>query len=276
MLDPVTMWSVLTVAFVWMATASVQRDFSGPNCQVSSFDNGVFIAHEGNFLGGNASLSFLNKNNGTMANGVFTAVNTIPLGDVAQSMTIYGDKGYIVVNNSGKIEVVNLDDLSSAGTITGLSSPRYVSIVSSSKAYVSDLFSGAITIFDPQTLATSGTIAVSGQVDEMVITTSGVIAAGTGANQVYRINTSTNTIEDSVAVGIGPANLRVDANGKVWVLTNGGWGSEVPKLVRVNQLTCLLKPRLIFHRLTIILETSRLMVLELRFFMLMARFTKWT
>ena len=85
--------------------------FSGPNCEIGSFANGTFVLHEGNFQGGNASLSFLNNFTGIMSNGVFTAVNSIPLGDVGQSMTIWDDKGYIVVNNSGKIEVVDLIEL---------------------------------------------------------------------------------------------------------------------------------------------------------------------
>lgn len=207
---------------------------TGPNCEVGSFVNGVFVLHEGNFNGGNASISFLLKDESVIANGVFSTVNSTPLGDVGQSMTIIGDKGYIVVNNSGKIEVVNLADFSSAGTITGLSSPRYIVEISSSQAYISDLFSGSITVFDPQTLSNIWAIPVPGHVEEMVHTTSGVIAAGTGANKVYRINASTDQLSDSVAVGIGPSQLAVDANEKVWVLTNGGFGTEAPKLVRIN------------------------------------------
>ena len=208
--------------------------FSGPNCEISSFENGVFVLHEGNFNGGNATLSFYDKNTSMMSNGVFTAVNTIPLGDVAQSMEIRDGKGYIVVNNSGKVEVVNLSDLSSAGTITGFSSPRYITFISDSKAYVSDLFSGTVSSFNPQTLAVSGGVNISGQVEQMVYVGGNVIAAGSGANKVYKINPATDALSDSVDVGVGPSNLVVDANGKVWVLTNGGFGTEVPKLVRLN------------------------------------------
>ena len=208
--------------------------FSGPNCEISTFENGVFVLHEGNFNAGNATLSFYNKNTSMMSNGVFTAVNTIPLGDVAQSMEIRDGKGYIVVNNSGKVEVVNLSDLSSAGTITGLSSPRYISFVSDSKAYISDLFSGTVSSFNPQTLAVSGGVSISGQVEQMEYVGGNVIAAGSGANKVYKINPATDALSDSVDVGVGPSNLVVDANGKVWILTNGGFGTEVPKLVRIN------------------------------------------
>lgn len=208
--------------------------FSGPNCEISSFENGVFVLNEGNFNGGNASLSFYNKNTSLMSNGVFTSVNTIPLGDVAQSMEIRNGKGYIVVNNSGKIEVVNLADLSSAGTITGLSSPRYITFVSDTKAYVSDLFSGTVSSFNPQTLAVSGGVSITGQVEQMELVGGNVIAAGSGANMVYKIDPNTDALTDSVNVGVGPSNLSVDVNGKVWVLTNGGFGTEVPKLVRIN------------------------------------------
>jgi len=207
---------------------------TGPNCEIGSLTNGVLVVHEGGFEKGNASISFLLKDVSVAANGVFSTVNTVPLGDVAQSMTIIGNRGYIAVNNSAKVEVVNMDDFRSVGTITGLSSPRFIVRVSDEKAYVSDLFSGSITVFNPQTLNTTGAISVIGQVEEMVSTASGIIAAGSGANQVYRIDTSTNQLSDSVAVGIGPSQLAVDANGKVWVLTNGGWGAEAPKLVRIN------------------------------------------
>lgn len=217
-----------------LTLASCNTDDKDGDTNFDSFTNGVFVVHEGNFQGGNASLSFLNKYDDLMSNGVFTSVNSIPLGDVGQSMVTLGDVGYVVVNNSGKVEAVNLEDLTSKGTITGLSSPRYICVVSNSTAYVSDLFSGAITIFNPQTLATSGTIGVTGQVEEMVLTSSGVIAAGAGANQVYKINTLNNTLMDSVDVGIGPSNVVRDANGKVWILTNGGFGTEDAKLVCIN------------------------------------------
>ena len=210
--------------------------FSGPNCEISSFEerNGVFVLNEGNFNGGNASLSFYNKNSEMMSNGVFTSVNSIPLGDVAQSMEIRDGKGYIVVNNSGKVEVINLSDLTSVGTITGLPSPRYITFVTSTKAYVSDLFSGTISSFNPQTLAVSGGVSVSGQVEQMEYVGGNVIVAGSGANMVYKLNPATDALTDSVNAGVGPSNLAVDMNGKVWVLTNGGFGTEFPKLVRIN------------------------------------------
>ena len=208
--------------------------YSGPNCEISSFENGVFVVHEGGFQAGNASLSFYSKDTELMSNGVFSSANgSVPLGDVAQSMELYGDRGYIVVNNSGKIEVVDLKGLTSVGTISGLSSPRYMAFLSDTKAYVSDLFS-TISVINPQTLAVVGSLNISGQTEHLVVLNDHLLVAGTTANQVYKVSAATDEVLDSVNVGIGPSNLAVDANGKLWVLTNGGWGTEVPKLVRVN------------------------------------------
>lgn len=216
-----------------LALASCNKATNDDDNKLGPFTNGVFVVHEGNFLGGNATLSFFDKNTEEMENGVFTTVNSIPLGDVGQSMVTLGDKGYVVVNNSGKVEVVNLQDLSSAGTITGLGSPRYICVQSNSVAYISDLSSGEVTVFNPQTLAKTGTIALHGEVEEMINTSNGVVVAGTGADHVFKIDAQ-NVVVDSVNVGIGPTNVVVDANGKVWVMTNGGWGTEEPKLVRIN------------------------------------------
>jgi hypothetical protein len=211
--------------------------FSGPNCEIESFENGVFVLHEGNFQGGNASLSFLNKNTGIMSNGVFEAATGIPLGDVGQSMEVQNGRGFIVVNNSGKIEVVDLDGFGSLGTITGLPSPRYIAFASNTKAYVSDLLSGLITSFNPQTLVTGSTISITGQSEQMIVLNGSLIVAGTGANYLYKADINTDQLTDSVDVGVGPSNVVLDANDKVWVLTNGGWGTEEPQLVRVNPTT---------------------------------------
>ena len=229
-----------------VALTSCEPETDGPQVNVNAFTNGVFILNEGNFLAGNASLSFYNKYNDTVTHDVFTTVNEIPLGDVAQSMVTRGDRGYIVVNNSGKIEVVNLEDLRSVAVLTGLTSPRFMAFASNTKAYVTDLYSNAITVFNPETMTATGTIATNGWTEEIVVMDGSAYVAGAGSGYLYRINTASNQITDSVLIGEEPSSLAVDANNKLWVLTTGGWQIEQPKLVRVNPTTLAIEQTLSF------------------------------
>ena len=63
-----------------------------------AFDKGVFIINEGNFGVGNASIDFYQRDSNRLIKNVFETVNGRPLGDVAQAMTIFKNKGYIVLN----------------------------------------------------------------------------------------------------------------------------------------------------------------------------------
>ncbi len=123
---------------------------------------GMFIINEGNFMYANASLTYYIPGSGKTENEVFIRANGINLGDVAQSMSIYGDNGYIVVNNSGVIFVIDPDTFRLKGSITGLISPRYIHFIDARKAYVTDLYQEKITIVDPQAFRISGHIPTPG------------------------------------------------------------------------------------------------------------------
>src|SRR6056297_456955 len=97
-------------------------------------ENGVFISCEGNFMYGNGSLSFYNTQTGMVTNRVFYARNNAPLGDVVQSLASHGSFMYVVVNNSGKIYVVDQETVEFRGVIKGLTSPRYIHFLSGEKA----------------------------------------------------------------------------------------------------------------------------------------------
>jgi len=120
--------------------------------------NGVFIINEGNFMGGNGSLSFYSYDSLKIYNNIFLNANGRPLGDVPNSMVISGERIYIVVNNSGRLEVVNKNTLESVKTITGLKAPRNISIISSTKAYVSSIYSDSVAIIDLSANSISGYI----------------------------------------------------------------------------------------------------------------------
>lgn len=180
--------------------------------------NKVVIGCEGNFGWGNASMSVYNTETKVNTNQVFNTQNNVPLGDVFQSATLFNGDLFIVVNNSNKIEVVDTSNFISKGTITGLTSPRYFLGISPTKAYVSDLYANAITIVNPSTFQTTGTIPVSDWTEQLILLNQTAYITQKGTNQVLLIDINTDVIVDSITVGREPNSLVLDAFLKYLVL----------------------------------------------------------
>jgi hypothetical protein len=214
-----------------------EKDNSDPdnNDSVIVPGEGVFIINEGNFMQGNASLGYYHISSNTMYNELFKNANDEPLGDVFHSMCIHDGLAYLVVNNSGKIEVTDPVTGIRQASINGFVSPRYFLPVADGKAYVSDLFSGMISIVDLELNAISGSISVSGWTEEMVLLNDFVWVAGPGSGYVYRINPISNMLTDSLFLGTAPTRLHIAANGHLLVLCAGGWGAQGhPRIVSVS------------------------------------------
>ena len=123
---------------------------------------GLFITNEGNFQYGNASLSYYDPETKQVQNEVFFRANGMKLGDVAQSMTIHNDLGWIVVNNSHVVFAIDLRTFKEVGRITNLTSPRYIHFVSDEKAYVTQLWDNRIFIVNPRRYEITGYIECPG------------------------------------------------------------------------------------------------------------------
>lgn len=212
----------------------------------SSSDRGVFIVNEGNFMYGNASLSYYDIDAGNIENEAFSRINGMSLGDVAQSMSINGNKGYIVVNNSGIVFVVDINTLDVTGTITGLVSPRYIHF-GDNKAYITDLYSGTIAVVNTQTNKVINHIEIPGhQSTESMVQYDNYLFVNCWSydNSIFVIDTQLDAIVDSIKVGFQPKSMTIDKNNKIWVSTEGhvagGITSSTYSLFKIDAPTRLI------------------------------------
>jgi len=209
--------------------------------------DGVFIVNEGNFMYENASISYYDPKNKKIYNDVFFKENGVPIGDVAQSMIIKDSLAYIVVNNSGRIYVINANTFKLKAKITGFTSPRYMHFSNNNIVYVSDLYAKSISIVNIKDQSINGSInLIKGtglnqynaeqmvQFKNMLITN-----CWSYGKTLLFINTETGEVIDTMEVGRQPQSLVIDKYNKLWVLTDGGiegssFGYEIPSLRRID------------------------------------------
>lgn len=218
---------------------------------VDKDDRGLFVINEGNFTYQNASLSYYDIEKKAAYDDVFFTTNALPLGDVAQSMFIRDSLGFICVNNSGKIYVININTFEYVGKITALNSPRYMHFINDQKAYVSDLYARSIYIINPKKLEITGNISLNNSGSpvpqhnaEQFISNDKYVFTNAWSfdDQVLVIDAEKDELVDSIRVGIQPNSMVIDRNDQLWVLCDGGragnpFGYEIPSLVQIDAQT---------------------------------------
>jgi YVTN family beta-propeller protein len=214
---------------------------------------GLFIASEGNYMYGNASLSYYDAEGRTVQNEVFARANGIPLGDVAQSMVIRDGIGWIVVGNSGVIFAIDINTFRLVGKITGFTSPRYIHFLSDTKAYVTQLWDERICIVDPAKFEITGYIPTGAESTEQMVQHAKYLFTNcwNDDNRILVIDTETDTVAGEITVGVQPASMTLDRNGKIWTVTDGGasgspFAQETPALYRIDAETRRVEKRFEF------------------------------
>lgn len=203
--------------------ASCNKNESTPEKITSNFSEGVFIVEEGNFRSGNADVSFYNLNTDTLYRDVFSRMNGEKPGDVAMQMELINGAYCLIVNNSGKIEVLDKTNFKRLKTISGFTSPRSILAINDSTAWVSDLSEKAITVLNLNKNIVSGKIQLKRTVESMLLKGNFVYAAAwRNGNVIYKLDAATALLTDSVVVANEPNSMAIDAENNLWVLSDGG------------------------------------------------------
>lgn len=165
----------------------------------------IFVLNEGQMGSNNASLDFLRLTDGTYVTGAFKKMNPkagAGLGDVGNDIVIHGDEAWIVVNNSGIVEVISAKDEKEIAAIT-IPTPRFIAF-DGDFAYISS-YAGAYVTYDSNYTVT---------------------ASDNPKGAVYKVDAKTKKVLGSVEVGYQPEGIAV-YNGKLYVANSGGISSRV-------------------------------------------------
>jgi hypothetical protein len=212
---------VLTLFLFSLATPSCSKD----EPDTESYRKGVFIINEGAFQNNNGSISWYDPNTNTLKNNLFEDINGRPLGDVVHSFFIHDHLGFAVVNNSQKVEVIDLKTFQSVGVVTDLSYPRYF-VANETLGFISNgNFAGEVVVINLSTLQIVDEIAVGSGPEQMAIVGNNLYVANSGGwgidNTISVIDIPSLELIKTIVVGDIPIALQTDQMKSLWVICRG-------------------------------------------------------
>lgn len=215
------------------------------------YETGAVIINEGGFGSANGTVTFYDMTTTSVEQNIFRNETGDFAGDIVQSITFNGDRGYVVINGDNKIEIVNSNSFEHLGTIEAddLDKPRYVEVIND-KAYISvwgPYEEGGFSLIDSYVLVVdlnNNTVIKKIETDEG---TENLLYGGKylfasnnnfgGSSSVAVIDPGNNTLVKHIELESGPAGSVLDANGKLWVICTGDFGAANGRLFRIEPLT---------------------------------------
>jgi YVTN family beta-propeller protein len=225
-------------AFLFLFVACDKNNNDNP---AGVWSESVFIINEGRFPTGSGTISAFNRETLEVTNDIFETANGRPLGNVVQSLTVHGDKAFIVVNNANKIEVVNLEDFKSDTTLEGITLPRYFIGFDDDKGYIS-CWDSTVKVINLQDYSISHSVQTGTGPEKMVLADNKLFVINSGGygidSTVSVINTNNEENIGRITVGHRPSGIRKDMNGNIWVLCSGLSGWPTPE-ISPGKLVCI-------------------------------------
>ena len=207
---------------------------------------GVYVLSEGAYFGNNSKLGFYSFATSSIAGDFFVQQNpTIPagIGGLATDMIVYGSKLYVVVDQSNKVTVLNAADAKFIKDIPFVAGglpiePRYAT-TSNGKVFVT-AWDGSVNVIDTASLTITKKISVGLNPEGLVVSGNNLYVSNSGGltatfdSTVSVISLASLTETAKIYVGKNPTSITADEVGNIYVACQGDYGSNKPKLVKVN------------------------------------------
>jgi len=227
--------------------ASCHTDSPAPTPTGTGTGQYAFVINEGNYTSGTGSVSRFDKTSKALVTDAFATANKgAMLGSVVQSMTVVDTLGYVVVNNSNKIEVVALPNFKSKATIAGLNQPRFLvrSVANPSRAYVTEWLggpypapytAGRVSVIDLTINKVISTIPVGVNPEKPVLVGGSLYVPNSESNFLTVISDATPTSTPTTITLPTPAGSVVaDKNNSLWALCATDYASKPAVLLHYN------------------------------------------
>ncbi|OPB89516.1 hypothetical protein BAS06_03935 [Elizabethkingia miricola] len=220
---------------------------------------GFYLLNEGNMNSNKATLDYFDYAKGTYFRNIYAEANpnvVKELGDVGNDIKIYGNKMYIVLNASNKVEVLDARTVKKIKSIT-VENGRSLAFANG-KAYVSS-YAGPISVdpkaplgkvmeIDTISLSVTREAIVGYQPEEMAVVKNKLYVANSGGYRVPNYDRTVSVIDlanfketTKYDIAINLNKLKVDANGDLYVTSRGDYQTVSSNLFIVDSQTGAIK-----------------------------------
>ncbi|NDV79366.1 YncE family protein [Dysgonomonas sp. 511] len=211
-------------------------------------DKGAYILNNGNWGKNDGNMGYYSEA-GVFTSKLFYNMNEeLPLGDLVQDMSIYGNKMYVSVNGSNKIYIANrMGKLLNNGIIDPKTDgdqpmlPRYT-YAHGGKVYVTTESAHLLRI-DTTTLQIDGKLELTSYPETMTVVNNKMYVVNsqryTGtSNIVSVVNLSTFAKEDDIEIeGQNPERIISDSHNNIYVIATGNYAEVRPTFQKINPET---------------------------------------
>ena len=222
------------------------------------FSSGALIINEGSFQG-SGTISHYDLSTNFVSKNIYKNANCdVPAGLFVQSAAFNNNKGYIISNGSGEIQIVNLSTFEHEKSII-LSYPRYM-VFLEGKGYITNgTANGNVYVLDASNNIVDS-ISVAEGPDQLIASNGKILVGSKG----HWNKTLYQTMVDSTVTIINPSDLSKkellawskpsdfveDKNGKVWVGCSGNgqfdYGKDSPPaFVKIDVLNGVVEDTII-------------------------------
>ncbi|MCX2474779.1 YncE family protein [Pedobacter sp. MC2016-05] len=212
--------------------------------------NGLYVLNEGNWGSNKASIDYYDYATGVYRKNIYGQANpfvTLGLGDVGNDIKIYGSKLYVIVNGSGKLEIL---DVKTAKKLAQVDIPncRYLTFYKN-KAYVT-AYEGFVAVVDTATYKLDAKITVGREPEEMAVVGDRLYVANSGGytssnyeRTLSVVDLATNKEIKRIDVAINLHRVKADQYGDLYVTSRGNYGDIKSNLYVVDTKTEAVKKK---------------------------------